>query len=53
MVLARYGYDPFDRRLWKEANGVRTYFLYADEGLIGEYSADIVVDVTCAPRFRF
>ena len=36
-VLAEYGYDPFDRRLWKEVNGIRTYFIYAAEGLIGEY----------------
>ena len=35
--LARYGYDPFGRRLWKEVDGVKTYFLYADEGLIGEF----------------
>jgi len=35
-VLANYVYDPFGRRLWKEVNGVRTYFLYADEGLIAE-----------------
>jgi RHS repeat-associated protein len=39
-VIATYGYDPLDRRLWKEANGVRKYFLYADEGLLGEYTAD-------------
>jgi RHS repeat-associated protein len=25
--------------LWKDVNGNRTYFLYADEGLIGEYDA--------------
>src|SRR6185312_8571758 len=39
-VIATYGYDPLDRRLWKEANGVRKYFLYADEGLLGKYTAD-------------
>ncbi|NJL60265.1 MAG: hypothetical protein HC887_12185, partial [Desulfobacteraceae bacterium] len=38
-VVANYYYDPFGRRLWKEVSGVRTYFLYADEGLIGEYDA--------------
>lgn len=38
-VLARYGYDPYDRRLWKEVGGKRTYFLYADEGLVGEYDS--------------
>ncbi len=36
-ILAEYYYDPFGRRLWKEVNGVKTYFGYADEGLIGEY----------------
>jgi RHS repeat-associated protein len=45
-TLARYGYDPFDRRLWKEAGGARTYYLYADEGLIGEYAADGTALVT-------
>ena len=39
VVIANYHYDPFGRRLWKEVGGVRTYFLYADEGLIGEYDA--------------
>lgn len=38
-VIAEYYYDPFGRRLWKEVDGVRTYFLYADEGLVGEYDA--------------
>ena len=35
--LANYGYDPFGRRLWKEVEGVKTYFLYSDEGFVGEY----------------
>jgi RHS repeat-associated protein len=35
--IYNYYYDPFGRRLWKDVNGNRTYFLYADEGLIGEY----------------
>ncbi|MFH1152449.1 MAG: DUF6531 domain-containing protein, partial [Pseudomonadota bacterium] len=38
-VIGSYYYDPFGRRLWKEANGTRTYFLYTDEGLAGEYTA--------------
>jgi RHS repeat-associated protein len=38
-VIARYGYDPFGRRLWKQAAGSTTFFLYSDEGLLGEYSA--------------
>jgi RHS repeat-associated protein len=36
-IIAAYEYDPFDRRLSKTVNGVTTYFLYADEGLVGEY----------------
>jgi len=38
-VVAEYYYDPFGRRLWKEAAGVRTYFCYADEGLVAEFDA--------------
>ena len=38
-VIAEYGYDPFGRRLWKEVAGVRTWFFYSEEGLIGEYDA--------------
>jgi len=37
--IYNYYYDPFGRRLWKEVSGTRTYFLYADEGLIGEYDS--------------
>jgi RHS repeat-associated protein len=36
-LIAEYDYDPFGRRLFKEVESVRTYFLYAFEGLIGEY----------------
>lgn len=53
-VIARYGYDPQDRRLWKEqyrdrdGNALnqarRTYYLYADEGLIAEATQTIVLD---------
>jgi RHS repeat-associated protein len=35
--IGEYYYDPFGRRLWKEVDGIRTYFVYSDEGLIGEY----------------
>jgi RHS repeat-associated protein len=35
-VVATYYYDPFGRRLWKEVGGTRTYFMYADEGLVAE-----------------
>ncbi len=37
--IVRYRYDPFGRRLWKETNGERTYFLYGSEGLLGEMDA--------------
>jgi len=36
-LIAEYDYDPFGRRIWKEVEGVKTYFVYAAEGLIGEY----------------
>ena len=38
-TIAKYAYDPFGRRLWKEVNNTRTWFFYADEGLIGEYDS--------------
>lgn len=49
--LVKYAYDPFGRRIKKEVfrnpspkgerrdEGTVTYFLYSDEGLIGEYDA--------------
>ena len=36
-IIARYYYDPFGRRLWKDAGGKRTYFHYSNDGLVGEY----------------
>jgi len=38
-IESKYYYDPFGRRLWKEVNGTRTYFVYADEGLVAEVDA--------------
>jgi RHS repeat-associated protein len=35
--IATYYYDPFGRRLYKEVDGTQTYFVYSNEGLIGEY----------------
>jgi RHS repeat-associated protein len=35
-VLAEYGYDLFGRRIWKQVDGVRTWFYYTDEGLAAE-----------------
>jgi RHS repeat-associated protein len=53
-LIARYGYDPLDRRIWKEqyksadgqalAQAVRTYYLYADEGLITESTQAITLN---------
>jgi RHS repeat-associated protein len=55
-LIARYGYDSFDRRIWKEqyrdrsgnvlAQARRSYYLYADEGLIAESRQDITLDVS-------
>lgn len=36
-VIATYGFDLLGRRVWKEVAGVRTYFLYHDSVMIGEY----------------
>lgn len=36
-LVATYTYDPFGRRLSKTVNGVTTYFLYNDTGLVAEY----------------
>ncbi len=38
--IAAYGYDPFGRRISKEVGGVNTFFIYADEGLVGECDDD-------------
>ena len=45
-LIAEYYYYPFGRRLWKEVDGITTYFLYADEGLVGEYDATGVEIIT-------
>jgi RHS repeat-associated protein len=52
--VARYGYDPMGRRLWKEryrdrngqllAQPTRIYYLYAAEGLIAESTQLIALD---------
>ena len=39
VVIAAYYYDPFGRRLWKNTGSGRTYYLYSDEGPIGEYDS--------------
>lgn len=39
-ILATYYYSPFGHRLWKDVNGTKTYFVYSDEGLIGEFNGD-------------
>ena len=53
-LIARYGYDPLDRRLWKEqfrdkdgqplTQAQRTHYLYADEGLIAEATQAIILN---------
>jgi len=35
-LIAEYSYDPFGRRLSKETDKGKTYFIYSDEGLAGE-----------------
>jgi RHS repeat-associated protein len=53
-LIARYGYDLFNRRIWKEQHGdragqaltqaKRTYFFYSDEGLLAEEEQDITLN---------
>ncbi len=53
-LIARYGYDPMNRRTWKEqyrdrtgnvlSEARRTYYLYADEGLIAEATQAITLN---------
>ncbi|MCX4024712.1 RHS domain-containing protein [Endozoicomonas sp. SM1973] len=38
-VIARYGYNLFGHRLWKETNGEKRYFLYNLNGLAAEYDS--------------
>ena len=45
-IIAEYGYDPFDRRLWKEVAGVRSYYFYSLEGLVGEFDSNGVQQVS-------
>ncbi|RLA98835.1 MAG: hypothetical protein DRG83_14000 [Deltaproteobacteria bacterium] len=35
-TTCKYYYDPFGRRLWKEVDGTKTYFMYSNEGLVAE-----------------
>ena len=54
VLLARYGHDPMDRRIWKEqyrdASGqplspaTRTHLLHTDGGLVAQASQDIVLN---------
>jgi len=37
-TIATYIYDPFGRRISKTVSNTTTYYCYADEGLIAEYS---------------
>ena len=52
-LIARYGYDPLFRRIWKDqyrdigggslTQAKRTYFLYSDEGLVSEAGQNITL----------
>jgi len=44
--IAEYGYDPFGRRISKEVAGIKTFFLYSDEGLVAELNSAGVVTRT-------
>jgi RHS repeat-associated protein len=36
--IGTYLYDPMGRRIWKQAGGQATWFQYADEGTVAEYT---------------
>ncbi len=38
-TISNYRYDPLGRRISKTVNGVTTYFLYDDTGLLAEYDS--------------
>ena len=54
-VLATYHYDPLGRRLWKDIAGIKTYYLYCNEGMVGEYSetGEELVSYGWAPEAQF
>ena len=39
VLIARYVYDPFGRRIWKDVRGVKTFYHYSDSGLVAEMDA--------------
>ncbi len=42
VTIAKYAYDPMGRRVWRQtfgANSSVTWFLFSNEGLLGEYNA--------------
>jgi RHS repeat-associated protein len=53
-LIASYGYDPLGRRVWKEqyrdkdgivlSQAARTYYLYANEGLVAEATQAITLN---------
>ena len=56
-LIASYGYDPMNRRIWKERyadkdgealtpenTSIRTYYLYSDEGLLAETEQAITLN---------
>lgn len=49
-TIASYYYDPFGRRLYKEVAGIRTYFMYSEEGLIAELDSTGSTNQTYAYR---
>lgn len=54
-VLAEFGYDPFDRRLWKKSGGHTTFYYYEAEGLASEMdeSGNVTVSYGFWPGSRY
>lgn len=45
-TIGKYQYDPMGRRIRKEAGDGIIWFQYADEGVVAEYSANGVLNIT-------
>ncbi len=47
-AVVTYGYDPFDRRVWKQMGGTRINYYYEDDGLAAEAAADGTIQTAYA-----
>jgi RHS repeat-associated protein len=50
VLIASYSYDPYGRRISKDVAGIKTWFFYADEGLIAQTNTTGIVTKTYGYR---